>query len=77
MTFFATVLQDNPLAVAAAVVSACVLYIYTVRNQRGLGDIPGPFLASLTDLYRLWDTWTWKAQFNHQALHRRYGKFVR
>ncbi|KAF9884957.1 hypothetical protein FE257_000867 [Aspergillus nanangensis] len=42
-----------------------------------LRSIPGPLLAKLTDLYRLWLVRTGSVHEHHLRLHQRYGPFVR
>ena len=42
-----------------------------------LQTVPGPFLAALSDLPRLYWTWTRKPFEKHIDLHKRYGKLVR
>ncbi|KAI1488187.1 cytochrome P450 [Biscogniauxia mediterranea] len=50
-----------------------------VRNRyhNGLNKYPGPFLASLTDLWRLWDVYCQRPELTHQRLHAKYGDVVR
>lgn len=43
----------------------------------GLGDIPGPWLASCSDLWRLFVVWGRRPERTHIELHEKYGKFVR
>ncbi|KAI1196387.1 cytochrome P450 [Nemania serpens] len=47
------------------------------RYYNGLNKYPGPFLASLTDLWRLWDVWGRQSEVTHRKLHARYGDVVR
>lgn len=54
----------------------CLYFLYQ-RYHSTLCSVPGPFLASMTDLYRLLDVLTWKCQENQLALHKKYGKYVR
>lgn len=57
---------------------ACIcLYPLYQRYRSGLRSVPGPFLASVTDLYRFLDVLTWKCQENQLVLHKKYGKYVR
>ncbi|RYO91873.1 hypothetical protein DL762_001953 [Monosporascus cannonballus] len=46
-----------------------------VRNRyhNGLNKYPGPFLASLTDAWRLWDVYCRRPDITHQRLHAKYG----
>lgn len=50
-----------------------------VRNRyhNGLNKYPGPFLASLTDLWRVWDVYGQRPELTHQRLHAKYGDVVR
>lgn len=50
-----------------------------VRNRyhNGLNKYPGPFLASLTDLWRIWDVYGQRPDITHQRLHAKYGDVVR
>ncbi|EME88927.1 uncharacterized protein MYCFIDRAFT_103622, partial [Pseudocercospora fijiensis CIRAD86] len=43
----------------------------------GLRKLPGPFLASISDLDRIWSCAKGLQMQYHIALHRRYGPFVR
>lgn len=47
------------------------------RYHNGLHKYPGPFLASLTDLWRLWDVYGQRPELTHQKLHAKYGDVVR
>ena len=57
--------------------------VLTVALLRGfwawsaLGHIPGPFLASITNLPRSWWVMTGRAHQYHQAVHAKYGDVVR
>lgn len=53
------------------------LYLLYQRYNSKLRSIPGPFLASMTNLYRFLDALTWRCHENQLALHEKYGKFVR
>ncbi|KAI1184215.1 cytochrome P450 [Nemania serpens] len=56
-----------------------VIGAWLTRNRyyNGLNQYPGPFLASLTDLWRLWDVWGRQSEVTHRKLHARYGDVVR
>ncbi|KAL3255192.1 hypothetical protein ABHI18_008399 [Aspergillus niger] len=47
------------------------------RTWWSLRHIPGPFLASITNLPRVWWVKTGRAHLYHQALHKKYGDVVR
>ncbi|KAI1158262.1 cytochrome P450 [Nemania serpens] len=59
--------------------AALVIGAWLTRNRyyNGLNKYPGPFLASLTDLWRLWDVWGRQSEVTHRKLHARYGDVVR
>ncbi|KAH8162389.1 hypothetical protein CIB48_g5852 [Xylaria polymorpha] len=48
---------------------------WLIRNRyyNGLNEYPGPFMASLTDLWRLWDVWGRQSEVTHRKLHAQYG----
>lgn len=48
-----------------------------VALKPGLRQIPGPFLARFTKLWRTWLVADGKAPFKYQQLHREYGPIVR
>ncbi|KAI0876746.1 cytochrome P450 [Hypoxylon argillaceum] len=52
---------------------------WLIKNRycNGLNEYPGPFLASLTDLWRLWVVWGRQAEVTHRKLHAQYGDVVR
>lgn len=47
------------------------------RYGQGLNHIPGPPLASYTNLWRFFVVWTRRAESTHLALHEKYGPLVR
>lgn len=51
--------------------------IYLTRNRPGLRDIPGPFLASISNLDRIWSCLRGEQMDYHLRLHDRYGPLVR
>ncbi|KAI0602099.1 cytochrome P450 [Biscogniauxia sp. FL1348] len=56
---------------------AVVARLVRNRYHNGLNKYPGPFLASLTDLWRLWDVYCQRPELTHQRLHAKYGDVVR
>ena len=54
-----------------------VLYLLRVRYSRGLNKFPGPFLASFTDLWKIWYIYTTPEQNLYLDIHRKYGDVVR
>lgn len=74
------ILDPSVLGAPTIIIALALTVIsYVLRNKysNGLHRIPGPFLASCTDLYRLYIAWTGRAQAYHIALHKRYGPIVR
>lgn len=63
----------------ALLVGAVLLSSYVLQNllKQGLRDIPGPFLAKISNAWRLWDVWKGRADITHNKLHRKYGEYVR
>lgn len=55
------------------------MFIYCVYNRcaYGLSRVPGPFLASLTDWWRLVLVWGRRPELKHIRLHNEYGQVIR
>ncbi|KAI0888019.1 cytochrome P450 [Annulohypoxylon maeteangense] len=58
-------------------ISVIVTWLVRNRYHNGLNKYPGPFLASLTDLWRLWDVYGQRPDITHRRLHAKYGDIVR
>ena len=56
---------------------ASLLIAHLISAYRRHKDIPGPFLAKFTDLYRLYLVWRRDAHDAHLNLHQQYGDLVR
>jgi hypothetical protein len=58
--------------------SICVIfqYIWSYLSSP-IKNIPGPFAAKFTNLWRLFDTWGGRTELTHQLLHQKYGQIVR
>ncbi|KAK4548038.1 hypothetical protein LTR36_010758 [Oleoguttula mirabilis] len=54
-----------------------LLYYITIRYRPGLRKLPGPFLASVSDLDRLWSCAKGLQMNYHLRLHDHYGPLVR
>lgn len=65
------------LTLALGSVALAVLYIFYNVSRPGLLGIPGPWLAKVSNLYRL--RLNQKGRFSHDILdlHRKYGPYVR
>ena len=73
-----TALHSLPLTVALLPFTTFLLvFLYLFYVHAKLRHIPGPFLASLTNIPRLRWVLTGKAHEVHTGLHRKYGKLVR
>lgn len=58
--------------------TACVILRFLLqRYQSGLINVPGPFLASLSDLYRFRLVWLEDVSDRSLRLHRKYGPLLR
>lgn len=57
-----------------------LVFIFDVlrtRFRRGLRDVPGPFLASISNIDRVWSCATGLQMNYHLKLHEKYGPLVR
>ncbi|KAJ4346652.1 uncharacterized protein N0V89_010583 [Didymosphaeria variabile] len=54
-----------------------IIYIIYYRFFHPLAKYPGPFLASITDLWQVAEFLSLKQPYNLTALHEKYGQFVR
>lgn len=72
---FASERSYLPLSLLA--LSSLLLALYYIRTYAKLRHIPGPFLASLSNLSRRSWVLTGNSHAIHVNLHRRYGKVVR
>ncbi|OJI96132.1 hypothetical protein ASPVEDRAFT_118953 [Aspergillus versicolor CBS 583.65] len=54
-----------------------VIYYLSVKFDRHLQGIPGPFWASFSSIWKTWDTYKGSSQYTAIALHRQYGALVR
>jgi hypothetical protein len=69
-----TTLLTKALALGVVLAVARAVFIYLTSP---LKDIPGPFLAKFTDLWRLFDYWNHTQIKSHQRLHEDLGPAVR
>lgn len=60
-------------------VGVVLVVAWLLRNKyhNGLNKYPGPFLASLTDIWRFWDVYGRRPEVTHRKLHAKYGDVVR
>ncbi|KAI1275593.1 cytochrome P450-like protein [Xylaria sp. FL0933] len=62
---------------ALGVVLVTVAWLIRNRFHNGLNKYPGPFIASLTDLWRLYEVWGRQFEVTNRKLHDKYGDVVR
>ncbi|KAH0847503.1 Pisatin demethylase [Fonsecaea pedrosoi] len=55
----------------------CVVHFAANRYGTGINHIPGPALASFTDLWRCFVVWGRRPELKHIRLHEKYGPLVR
>jgi len=53
------------------------VYLLQQKYQEGLNKYPGPFIASLTNHWRVLDVWKRDTHVTYQKLHQKYGDIVR
>ena len=65
------------LAVLVGLIVYLTTYVVYQRFLHPLAKFPGPFFASLTDLWQVSEFLSLKQPYNLTALHEKYGQFVR
>lgn len=67
------------LSIVALLGSVAYLVIYVVYQRffHPLARYPGPFIASITDLWQVCEFLSLKQPYNLTKLHEKYGQFVR
>lgn len=69
---------NHPIEVAFGTLLLCILrYVLYQRFFHPLAKYPGPFLASLTDLWQVHQFMTLKQPYTLTKLHEEYGSIVR
>jgi hypothetical protein len=63
--------------ISLIIVAVSFVYLLFQRYKKGLNRFRGPFLASLTNNWRLIDVWNRNTHMTFRKLHRKYGKIVR
>lgn len=67
----------HPPLLSAIILLSIASYIIYWRYLHPLSQYPGPFLASLTDLWQVYQYTTLRQPYHLTALHERYGPVVR
>ncbi|KAK3307745.1 cytochrome P450 [Chaetomium strumarium] len=60
-----------------AILALLVTQLVLTRNRRGLRDVPGPFLASFSNLWKLRAVWKQNMHRENVRVHEDYGPIVR
>ncbi|KAI1327392.1 cytochrome P450 [Xylariaceae sp. FL0255] len=60
-----------------AIITVTAAWLLKNHFSNGLNKFPGPFLASLTDIWRFWEVTGHKSEVTHRKLHDQYGDVVR
>jgi hypothetical protein len=78
MPFLIQAVLGNPVT-SVAIILAFNLIIYSVyqRFLHPLAKYPGPFLASLTDLWQVYQFMALQQPYNLTKLHAKYGSIIR
>jgi hypothetical protein len=66
-----------PVVASASLLFYLAVYIIYQRCFHPLARFPGPFLASLTDLWQVYEMLSLQQPYNLTDLHEKYGQFVR
>ncbi len=60
-----------------ALISLVIVRLFLVKNRRGLRDVPGPFLASFSNLWKLTAVLKQNMPQQNIAVHEKFGPLVR
>lgn len=71
------VTEVTPWGLGTFVLFLCIGLVLGLRYRRGLRDIPGPFLASISPVDRLWIAASGRGYKTHMDYHQKYGSLVR
>jgi hypothetical protein len=77
MAVFKSLIEHPGLAASSLIIVFLFAYIIYQRFLHPLARYPGPFLASLTDLWQVCQFLSLKQPYNLTKLHEEYGTFVR
>ncbi|KAJ9663192.1 hypothetical protein H2198_000953 [Neophaeococcomyces mojaviensis] len=77
MAVLSTVLEHASIVALCISVLCCISYVVYQRYFHPLAKYPGPFLASITDLWQVYQFMTLKQPYTLTELHEKYGSFVR
>ena len=69
--------SSPPRATLLVYLALATVLVWMLLSYLRLRHVPGPFLASLTDLFRLFWVYKGNAGDKHTSLHRKYGPLVR
>ena len=57
--------------------SVIIFSLLRARYSRGLNKFNGPFLASITNLWKVWYEYTSSQKRMYEDIHKKYGDIVR
>jgi hypothetical protein len=77
MTILSDILSEAQSHWHILVLALATLHFVRNRYQKGLSQIPGPWLNSISTLPRMWSVYRGRHHLEDLKLHRRYGKVVR
>lgn len=78
MTFILTSIAQAPMTAGTAVIAVLlIVYVFYQRFFHPLAKYPGPFLASLTDLWQVNQFLSLQQPYNLTRLHEKHGPIVR
>lgn len=69
--------QELAMGILFLLTVLSITKIISIRYRTGLRQIPGPFLASISNLDRLWSCYEGQQMNYHLKLHEKYGPLVR
>ncbi|KAH6984446.1 cytochrome P450 [Ilyonectria sp. MPI-CAGE-AT-0026] len=69
--------NEKLMFLGLALAGCCIVSLITTALQRGLREIPGPWIAKFNPFWRVEFVWKGNAHINYRKLHDKHGPIVR
>lgn len=69
--------NEKLMFLGLALAGCCIVSLISTALQRGLREIPGPWIAKFNPFWRVGFVWKGNAHIDYRNLHDKYGPIVR